>query len=95
MNTVLAAAAAALFFAAPAFAAEEYPSGSPLVLSDRVPASDTGSAGLPRFNGQALDTAPQLRLTAPNGAEASVETMNSETVALGTYHASIGLTAQR
>lgn len=95
MNTYLAAAAAALLLAAPAFAAEEYPAGTPLVLGNQVPMVDTGSAQYPQFNGQSVATGPRLRVVAGNGAEASVETINSEAVPLGTYHASIGLLAAR
>jgi hypothetical protein len=95
MKTIIAAACAAFLAAAPAFAAEEYQSGPALVLSDRVPSSDTGSAGLPRFDGPAAVTAPRLNLVTGNGSEGSVESMNSESVALGTWHASISRMAQR
>jgi len=91
MKTIFAAAAAAFLLAAPAFAAEEYPSGSPLVLGDQVPSLDTGSAQTPRFDGQDVVVLPRERVLQGSGAESSVDTVNSQSVPLGTWHNSIGL----
>src|SRR4051812_29065081 len=86
--------AAGLLLAAPAFAAEEYPSGSPLVLFDRAATNDTGSENIPLADGAAAQTT-RLYLRAANAAEAMPETVNSRSVALGTWHNSIGLLTER
>jgi opacity protein-like surface antigen len=82
MKTIFAAASAAFLLAAPAFAAEEYQSGPALALHDQVAAFDTGSAQSPHFNGQNAVSTPRERVVLGSGSEASVESPNSETVAL-------------
>lgn len=93
MKTIFAVAAAALLAAAPAFAAEEYQAGPARPITAQVPAFDTGSAQTPHFDGQAaLAGDPVL---AGNASEASVESVNSQTVALGTVTAPASRLAQR